>query len=106
MALLSTLLYIIFVLAAIILIVVILLQEGKGGGFGGALGTAGQETFGVGARGIQSFTGTVAMVFLVSALMIHIINRNATASSAADGVESISPIDLGTSDGGDPPAGK
>jgi preprotein translocase subunit SecG len=85
MALITTLLYIIFVLAAIVLVVVILLQEGKGGGFGDSLGTAGTQTFGVATKGIQTFTGVVAGVFLVSALLIHIFNRLASDSSVVDG---------------------
>ncbi len=79
--LLITFLYIVFVLAAIILVVVILLQEGKGGGFGQSLGVAGQETFGVGAKGIQTFTMWVAIVFLVSAMLIHILNQINTSRS-------------------------
>lgn len=81
MELLTILLYIIFVLAAIVLVVVILLQEGKGGGLGDALGTAGTQTFGVATKGIQTFTGIVAAVFLVSALLIHIFNRQQSDSS-------------------------
>ncbi len=77
MTLLSTLLYILFVLAAIVLIVVILLQEGKGGGFSDALGTAGQQTFGVKAAGIHKFTMAVAIIFFGSALGIHLINKSA-----------------------------
>ena len=57
MDLLITFLYILFVLSAIVLVVVILLQEGKGGGLTSALGTSGQQTFGVGASGINKFTG-------------------------------------------------
>jgi preprotein translocase subunit SecG len=72
---LITLLYILFVLSAIVLVVVVLLQEGKGGGFGDALGTAGQQTFGVKASGIHKFTGAVAVFFLASALLIHYLNR-------------------------------
>jgi preprotein translocase subunit SecG len=75
MSLLITLLYIIFVLSAIVLVVVILLQEGKGGGFGDALGTAGQQTFGVKASGVQRFTAAVAVTFLGSAVAIHLLNR-------------------------------
>ena len=60
MSILITLLYIVFVLSAIVLIVVILLQEGRGGGFGQALGEHGQQTFGVGAKGINTFTGWTA----------------------------------------------
>ena len=78
---LPTLLYILFVLAAIVLIVVILLQEGKGGGFGQALGEHGQQTFGVGASGINRFTGWVAVVFLASAVLIHVLNRDAASGS-------------------------
>ena len=60
MSTLIVLLYILFVAAAIILTVVILLQEGKGGGFGDALGAAGQQAFGVKASGVQRFTTWVA----------------------------------------------
>ena len=42
MAILTTLLYILFCFSAFVLIVVILLQEGKGGGFGQALEGGGQ----------------------------------------------------------------
>lgn len=72
---LTILFYILFVLAAIVLIVVILLQEGRGGGFGEALGTHGKETFGAGNRGINTFTAVAAGVFLGSALLIHVLNR-------------------------------
>lgn len=75
MALLSTFLYIVFALASIVLIVVILLQEGKGGGLGEALGGHAQTTFGVGASGINKFTALVAVIFVVSALGIHVISR-------------------------------
>ena len=78
------LLYIVFVLAAIVLIVVILLQEGKGGGFGQALGDSGQQTFGVGAKGINTFTGYTATIFLVSALLLHVTGRGAGDESALD----------------------
>ena len=81
MELLITLLYILFVLAAIVLVVVILLQEGRGGGLTDALGTSGQQTFGVGASGINRFTGITAAVFLGSALLIHVLNRQVTTRS-------------------------
>ena len=68
-------------IAAIVLIVVILLQEGRGGGFGQALGTSGSETFGAGSRGINTFTATTAAVFLGSALLIHVLNRQQTGGS-------------------------
>lgn len=84
MAILTTLLYIVFVLAAIVLIVVILLQEGRGGGFGQALGDHGQQTFGVGAKGINTFTGYTAAVFLVSALVLHAMNRGSAPTSVVD----------------------
>ena len=93
MDLLTTLLYIVFVLAAIVLIVVVLLQEGKGGGFGGALGSHGQETFGVGSAGINKFTAFTAALFLGSALSIHFINRIQDSGSVLDtlGAEETAP---------------
>ncbi len=84
MSLLITLLYIVFVLSAVVLVVVILLQEGKGGGFGGALGVAGQQTFGVKASGIHRFTMAVALVFASSAVVIHILNRIDTGKTSMD----------------------
>ena len=75
MTLIIALLYFLFILAAVVLIVVILLQEGKGGGFGQALGTSGQETFGAGARGINTFTAVVVGLFLGSAMLITVLNR-------------------------------
>ena len=81
-----TLLYIIFVLAAIVLTVVILLQEGKGGGLGDALGTAGQQTFGVKASGIQRFTAIVAVIFLSTALGIHVLNRTSSVQTSLDSI--------------------
>ncbi len=85
MTLLITVLYIVFVLAAIILITVVLLQEGKGGGLGSALGESGQQTVGVGAKGINTFTGYVAGTFIVTALLLHILNRDALSTSILDG---------------------
>ncbi len=96
-SLLITFLYIVFVVAAIVLVTVILLQEGKGGGFGEALGSHGQETFGVGAKGIQTFTAVVAGVFLVSALAIHILNRFQSGTSVVGESSVITP--LGEGDG-------
>ncbi len=81
MDILNTLLYVVFVFAAIVLTVVILLQEGKGGGFGDALGTAGQQTFGVKASGIHRFTAGLCLVFLGSAIAIHLINKSLSSSS-------------------------
>jgi preprotein translocase subunit SecG len=89
--LISTLLYILFVLSAIVLVVVILLQEGKGGGLTGALGTEGQQTFGVGTKGINQFTGWTCAVFLLCALGIHMVNR-AEIHHSVLGDESVLPL--------------
>jgi preprotein translocase subunit SecG len=67
-----------------VLVVVVLLQEGRGGGLTDALGTSGQQTFGVGASGINRFTGITAAVFLGSALMIHFVNRQSTSVFGPD----------------------
>ena len=95
------LLYILFVLAAIVLIVVVLLQEGKGGGFGAALGDHGQATFGVGTSGINRFTGWVAVVFLVTALGIHVLNQRSTSTSVMDDSGSMlnAPAETGAGEG-------
>lgn len=87
----SIFLYIVFVLAAIVLIVIILLQEGRGGGFGQALGEHGQQTFGVGASGIHKVTGWVAAVFLASAVMLTILHRRESGTSVFDTV--VAPAD-------------
>ena len=98
MGLLSILLYLIFILSAIILVVVILLQEGKGGGFGGdSLGGHGQQTFGVAAGGIQKFTGVTALVFLASAVLIHMNNKAEVTSSVIGDTEG--GIEFPTGDG-------
>jgi preprotein translocase subunit SecG len=91
MSLLITFLYIVFVIAAIVLMVIILLQEGKGGGLSDALGTAGQQTFGVATKGIQRFTGIVAVVFLLSATAVHFLYKQMHQRSATDSL----PTDTG-----------
>ena len=83
--LLTTLLYIVFILSSIVLVTVILLQEGKGGGFGDALGAAGQQAFGVQTKGIQTFTGVTAGVFMLSAVAIHITVRQTSSTSLVEG---------------------
>lgn len=111
MSLLSVSLYIVFVLAAIVLVVVIILQEGKGGGLTDALGTSGQQTFGVGASGINKFTGYVGAIFLASALGIHVVNRMDLGGTAVEqwGQPIQAPIDGGAvtappAESGTPPA--
>ena len=88
---LSVFLYIVFVVLAIVLIVVILLQEGRGGGFGQALGEHGQQTFGVAAQGIHKFTMWVAFFFLASAVTLHVLNRSEGTGSVLDAT--VSPAD-------------
>ncbi len=84
MSLITVLCYILFVVAAIVLIVVVLLQEGRGGGFGEALGSHGRETFGVGSKGINTFTGWTAAIFLGTALLIHVLNRQSADTVLID----------------------
>jgi preprotein translocase subunit SecG len=95
MNLIITLLYIVFALAAIVLITVVLLQEGKGGGFGEAFGGAGQQTFGVGAAGINKFTAITAGLFLGTALTIHVLNRIGGESSVIGDTPAIEQPDGG-----------
>ena len=50
----------------------------------GALGSHGRETFGVGSKGINTFTGWTAAVFLGSALLLHYLNRTEGVSTPLD----------------------
>lgn len=107
MSLFITFFYILFVIASIVLIVIILLQEGKGGGLSDALGTAGQQTFGVATKGIQRFTGAVALVFLFSAIGIHYLYKVAGQQSAVDNLPGDGAPEVpGTSAGDGAPAGE
>ncbi len=86
-----TLLYIVFIVSAIVLCIVVLLQEGRGGGLTDALGSAGQQTFGVAASGIHKFTGWTGAVFIVSALAIHVVNRQVAESTVVPDFDSTLP---------------
>ena len=66
--------WILFFLSACLLIFVILLQEPKGGGLAEAFGGMGAETFGVKSSGVNRFTVIVAAVFLLSAVVIQILD--------------------------------
>lgn len=95
---LVTLLYILFVLSALVLVVVILLQEGKGGGLGDMLGAAGQQAVGFKASGIHKFTATVAVIFICTAVSIHMINKAASGTTALSGGEAATSDTSGTGD--------
>lgn len=82
---LTTILYLLFVLSALLLISVVLIQEGKGGGLGDAFGGAGQQTFGVGAKGITRFTSYVAVAFVVLAVAITLVEKEQGGSVIGDG---------------------
>lgn len=98
MSILTVLCYILFVLAAIVLIVVVLLQEGRGGGFGEALGVHGRETFGPGSKGINTFTAWTAAVFLGTALAIHFMNKSAVLNNIL--IDPNAPATVGPTDPG------
>ena len=66
--------WILFFVSACLLIFVILLQEPKGGGLAEAFGGMGAETFGVKSSGVNRFTVIVAAVFLLSAVVIQILD--------------------------------
>ena len=77
---LSLLCTLLFVFCAILVCVVVLIQEGKGGGLGGAFGGAGQQTFGVGTRGITRFTAGVVIVMLGSAIAANKLQPQSSTS--------------------------
>ncbi len=66
-----SLLWILFVLSALLLSLLILIQEGKGGGLAEAFGGQGAETFGVKATGVNYFTGGVAALMFLCAILIN-----------------------------------
>jgi len=90
---LLTLLYLVFALSSLLLITVVLIQEGRGGGLGDAFGGAGQQTFGVGARGITKFTAGVGVVFLASALAITLVKKSQSDSIMGSPAESVIPVE-------------
>ena len=69
----------------------------------------GQQTFGVGAKGINTFTGYTAVVFLGSALLLHYLNREAEGGSVllegGGGSVLQAPADPGAGGGAGLPAG-
>lgn len=95
----TLILNLVFVLASILICVVVLIQEGKGGGLGGAFGGAGQQTFGVGTRGITRFTAAVVVVMLLSALGTHWTRTSSSTSLVEQGGQSILEADTGNGGG-------
>lgn len=98
---LSPTLWVVFTLGCIVVSGIILLQEGKGGGLGDAFGGAGAQTFGVKAQGIAKLTGYLAGGLVLVAVLIAVIESN--ASSINFGSEPV-PMDdggLGGVDAGD-----
>lgn len=79
----------VFAFCAILVCIVVLIQEGKGGGLGGAFGGAGQQTFGVGTRGITRFTAGVVIVMMLSALATHKFGGRASDSVLEGSSESV-----------------
>jgi preprotein translocase subunit SecG len=94
----SLILTLVFVLTSILVCIVVLIQEGKGGGLGGAFGGAGQQTFGVGTRGITRFTAAVVVVMLLAALGTHWTTDSASRSVIEDGGRSV--LDAAPGDAG------
>ncbi len=88
MAILTFLLYTIFLVSCLFLIIIVLLQEGKGGGFGEAFGGIASETFGVRASGVTKVTAGLAAVFLLSAVLISIFHTDGSSVGIGGAVES------------------
>ena len=77
----QTLLTILFIVLSLFLIGIVLVQEGKGGGLGGAFGGAGGDAFGHGVGGINKFTGVVAGIWMLLAIVLANMN-NITGTAA------------------------
>ena len=70
------LLYILFVLAAVVLTLVVLIQDDKGEGIGGLFGGGSGTPFGSRSGNVLTrFTGIVAAVFLVTAIIVGLATR-------------------------------
>jgi protein translocase SecG subunit len=69
------LLWVVFFLSAIVMIGIVLLQEPKGGGLSEAFGGTGAQTFGTKATGVTRFTFAVFGVFLLAAVLLHVLRH-------------------------------
>ncbi len=69
------LLWLTFFASSLFMVIIVLLQEPKGGGLAEAFGGMGAQTFGVKSGGINRVTFTVFAVFLVSAVLLHILRQ-------------------------------
>jgi preprotein translocase subunit SecG len=70
------LLYILFVLAALVVTLVVLIQDDKGEGIGGLFGGGSGTAFGSRSGNVLTrFTGIVAAVFLVTAVILGLASR-------------------------------
>lgn len=75
MIVIKILLWLTFFLSALALIGIVLLQEPKGGGLAEAFGGTGAQTFGVKSGGPNRVTFGIFAVFIVSAILIHILRH-------------------------------
>ena len=76
MGIVRIILWVVFVLVSLLLIAIVLMQEGKGGGLGSAFGGAGGDAFGHGVGSINKFTSGLAIVFMLTALVLAMLETN------------------------------
>ncbi len=93
-------LWFVFIVSALLLSLIILIQEGKGGGLGEAFGGMGAETFGVKAAGVNKTTATLAIVWVLSAILINKCSYQAGSGDIFDDA----PAQQSTDPGVAPPA--
>lgn len=105
MALLESILWVLFVAACLLVSTIILLQEGKGGGLGEAFGGAGQQTFGVKAEGINKFTAWVSVAVIVIAIVITQIRGLQSGLTFSDPLPAAPAGETGTTGGAAPTDG-
>ena len=68
-------LWLLLVAAAGVFSTLVLLQDSKGGGLVEAFGGTGGETFGTGARGVRQTTWWIGLLFLVAAVLTHVLRQ-------------------------------
>jgi len=100
-----SLLWILFVVSALLLSLLILIQEGKGGGLAEAFGGQGAETFGVKATGVNYFTGGVAALMFLCAILINKCAYQRGGVHFAPAQSKEAPAGDSNSGGGSAPAG-
>lgn len=85
MGVLSIILLVLFVIVSLLLIFLVAVQDEKSQGLGGIFGGSSDSTFGTGTSSfINKVTTTLAIAFLVLALLVAFVNKSSTTDTLLD----------------------